>query len=207
MLRLKDAMDMPSEIRATVPGMAALRDAAGRSIADDAEAIADACHAMARRFHDGGKLIVFGDGASATDANHVAVEFVHPVIVGKRALPALALTNDPATMTGVANARGFREVFAYQLGCFADPGDLALGISPDGNCANVVRALEVARDRGLLPLALVGGDGGAVARGGLADHVLLARAAEPAVVKELHVTMYHLLWELVHVFLESKVVR
>jgi D-sedoheptulose 7-phosphate isomerase len=129
------------------------------------------------------------------------------VIVGKRALPAMALTNDPATMTGVANARGFREVFAYQLGCFADPGDLALGISPDGDCANVVHALEVARERGLLTLALVGGDGGTVVRRHLADHVLIARATQPAVVKELHVTMYHLLWELVHVFLESRVVR
>jgi len=192
-----------SEIRAATPAAWACREPAGRALEDEAAPIARACHDMARRFHQGGKLIVFGDGASATDANHVAVEFVHPVIVGKRALPAMALTNDPATVTGVANTDGFAEVFVHQLRCFADPPDIALGISPDGNCANVRRALAAAYDLGLLTVALVGGDGGSIARDGLTDHLLVARAADPVVVKEIHVTMYHVLWELVHVFFEQ----
>jgi D-sedoheptulose 7-phosphate isomerase len=196
-------MSLLSKIRAEAPAAWARREPAGQALAGDAALVARACHDMARRFHQGGKLIVFGDGACATDANHVAVEFVHPVIVGKRALPAMALTTDPATVTGVANNDGFAEVFAHQLRCFADPPDIALGISPDGDCANVRRALAVAHDLGLLTVALVGGDGGAVARDGATDHVLVAHADDPVVVKEVHVTMYHVLWELVHVFFEQ----
>jgi D-sedoheptulose 7-phosphate isomerase len=85
---------------------------------------------MALRFHRGGKLIVFGNGVSGTDASHIAVEFMHPVIVGKRALPALALSNDAATLTGVGAREGFGEVFAHQLRLFADGRDIALGVTP-----------------------------------------------------------------------------
>jgi D-sedoheptulose 7-phosphate isomerase len=194
----------------------AARERAGRALADDAEAVARACHDMAVRFHRGGKLIVFGNGGASTDSSHIVVEFMHPVIVGKRALPAMALSNDPATITGVANRDGFAETFAHQLRHFADPHDIALGVSADGNCVNVVRALRTARERGLLTVALVGGTGGHIADGQLtgqfddaapdsgavADHILVARSHDPAVVKEIHVTTYHILWELVHVFFE-----
>lgn len=175
---------------------------AGRSLGADAERVARACHDMARRFATGGKLVVFGSGAAATDAQHLAVEFVHPVIVGKRAFPALSLAADVATLTGVASRDGVAEVFARQLRLLADPGDIALGLSVDGDCALVRGGLAAARERGLLTIALVGGDGGAIARGSLADHVLVARSDDPRVVKEVQVTTYHLLWELVHVFFE-----
>jgi D-sedoheptulose 7-phosphate isomerase len=180
----------------------ARRESPGRDLAQDAEVVARACHDMAVRFHRGGKLIVFGNGGAATDSSHVAVEFVHPVIVGKRAFPAMALTNDPATVTGVANREGFAEVFAHQLRYFADPDDIALGLTPDGKCENVRRGLEVGRELRLLTVALAGGDGGPVAVSPAVDHVLVARSPDPAVVKEIHVTMYHILWELVHVFFE-----
>jgi len=175
--------------RRTVP----LADLAGQ-----AEEIARICHRMADRFRAGGKLVVFGNGGPSTDAQHVAVEFVHPVIVGKRALPALSLAADVATLTGVAARAGFAETFAHSLRCLGEPGDIALGLSADGSCANVVRGLEVARELGMLTVALSGGEGRLVA-----DHVLLARSADPLVVKEIHVTAYHLLWELTHVFLEA----
>ena len=87
---------------------------------------------MAGRFHRGGKLFVFGNGGPSTDAQHVAVEFVHPVIVGKRALPAVSLTADVATVTGVANRAGLEEVFAHQVRLLAEPPDIALGLSADG---------------------------------------------------------------------------
>jgi D-sedoheptulose 7-phosphate isomerase len=157
---------------------------------------------MARRFAGGGKLVVFGSGAAATDAQHLAVEFVHPVIVGKRALPALSLAADVATLTGVASRDGVAEVFARQLRLLADPGDIALGLSADGDCLLVRGGLAAAREHGMLTVALVGGDGGAVAAGRLADHVFVARSTDPRVVKEVHVTTYHVLWELVHVFFE-----
>ncbi|WP_214412121.1 D-sedoheptulose-7-phosphate isomerase [Sphaerisporangium fuscum] len=178
----------------------ARRDDAGRGLAEDSARIAQACRDMAARFHRGGKLIVFGNGGAGTDASHVAVEFMHPVIVGKRALPAMALSNDAATVTGVGTREGLEEVFAHQVRHWANPADIALGISPDGWCANVIRGLETARGLGLYTMALVGGDGGAVASGAVADQVLIARSADPAVVKEIHVTTYHVLWELVHVF-------
>ncbi|MBK1784962.1 D-sedoheptulose-7-phosphate isomerase [Prauserella cavernicola] len=172
-------------------------------LAGQAEDVARACHAMAVRFHRGGKLVVFGNGGPSTDAQHVAVEFVHPVIVGKRALPAISLTADVATVTGVANREGLAEVFAHQLRFLADPVDIALGISSDGNCENVLRGLEVATELGLLTIALTGGDGGRIAGTPGLDHVLVARSADPRVVKEVHVTTYHVLWELVHVFFEQ----
>ncbi len=157
---------------------------------------------MAARFHRGGRLFTFGNGGAATDAQHIAVEFVHPVIVGKRALPALSLTGDVATLTGVGAMNGFDDVFAHQLRHFAGPGDIALGISPDGRCPGVVRALSTAGRLGLLTVALLGGDGGDIAAGTLADHIVIVPSDDPLVVKEVHVTAYHVLWELVHVFLE-----
>ncbi|GAA3936649.1 SIS domain-containing protein [Actinomadura viridis] len=179
------------------------RTGPGRALADDAERVARACHAMAARFHQGGKLIVFGNGGAATDAQHIAVEFVHPAIVGKRALPAVSLTNDCAALTGIARAEGFDAVFATQLRPLAAPADIALGLSRDGRCPNVLRGLETARGLGLLTIALVGAGGGDIAGSPAVDHALVARADDPCVVKEVHVTVYHVLWELVHVFIEQ----
>ena len=172
------------------------------ALAEQADAVAEACHAMAVRFHRGGKLVVFGTGASSTDAQHVAVEFVHPVIVGKRALPAISLTTDIATVTGRAEREGMDAIFSHQLRYLAAPSDIALGICATGDCRSVLAGLAAARQIGMLTIALAGG-GGAIAAGPAADHVLLARSDDPRVVKEIHVTMYHLLWELVHVFFEQ----
>jgi D-sedoheptulose 7-phosphate isomerase len=172
-------------------------------LAGQAAAIAAACHQMAVRFHQGGKLIVFGTGGSSTDAQHVAVEFVHPVIVGKRALPAISLTSDVATVTGIAARSGMAAIFSHQLRYLATPGDIALGISADGSCASVLAGMLTARELGLLTIALVGGDGGAIAACPAVDHLLMTRSADPRVVKEMQVTMYHVLWELVHVFFEQ----
>ncbi len=180
----------------------ARRVPAGEALADDAEAVARACHDMARRFAAGGKLIVFGSGSAATDAQHLAVEFVHPVIVGKRAFPAISLTGDVATLTGVASREGVHEVFARQLRLLADPDDIALGLCTVGACPMVLGGLRAARDLGLLTLALMGGDGGAAARATGAEHVFVVHSDDPRVVKEVHVTTYHVLWELVHVFFE-----
>jgi D-sedoheptulose 7-phosphate isomerase len=172
-------------------------------LAAQADAVALACHAMAMRFHRGGKLVVFGTGTASTDAQHVAVEFVHPVIVGKRALPAISLTTDVATVTGIAEREGMDAIFSHQLRYLAAPGDIALGICATGNCGSVLAGLATARELGLLTIALTGRKGRAIAGSTAADHVLVADSDDPRVVKEMHVTMYHLLWELVHVFLEQ----
>jgi D-sedoheptulose 7-phosphate isomerase len=184
----------------------ARRTGPGRALAQDAGRVATACHAMALRLHRGGKLVVFGMGAAATDAQHIAVEFVHPVIVGKRALPAMSLTNDVATLTGLAVERGVDEVFAHQIRYVARPDDIALGVSDDDRCPAVLRGLEEAASRGLLTVALVGGVAaldGPIATSPAVAHVVPARSDDPRVVKELQVTTYHVLWELVHVFFEQ----
>ena len=180
-----------------------LRSGPTEDLAGQADAVAAACHAMAVRFHRGGKLVVFGVGSASTDAQHVAVEFVHPVIVGKRALPAISLTTDVATVTGIAERDGVAAIFAHQIGYLADPADIALGLSADGNSPSVLAGLEAARERGLLTIALAGGDGGQIAATKAADHLLLIPSDDPRVVKELQVTAYHVLWELVHVFFEQ----
>ena len=174
----------------------------GLALVESAEEIARACHAMAARFHRGGKLLVFGNGGGATDAEHIAVEFVHPVIVGKQALPALSLAADPTVVTGIAEREGFGEVFARQLRQLADPLDIALGVSWDGSCANVCRGREEARALGLLTVALAGGDGGRLATSSAVDYLVVVPSDDPEIVKEVHVTTYHVLWELVHVFFE-----
>lgn len=181
----------------------ARRTAPTRSLGQDTEAVGRACYDTALRFHRGGRLLCFGNGAAATDAAHIVVEFVHPVIVGKRALPALSLANDAAAMSGIARLDSAEDSFVVPLRLQAAPEDIALGISVDGECRNVARALEAARDMGLLTVALVGGDGGRIARTEGLDHVLVARSDDPRVIKEVQVTTYHVLWELVHVFFEQ----
>jgi D-sedoheptulose 7-phosphate isomerase len=180
-----------------------LRSDPARELAGQAAAVAAACHAMAVRFHRGGKLVVFGTGAASTDAQHVAVEFVHPVIVGKRALPAIALTTDVATVTGIAERDGVAAIFAHQLRYLASPADIALGIASGGRSPSVRVGLETAKELGLLTIALVGAVGGPIASCEAVDHLLTVSSGDPRVVKELQVTTYHILWELVHVFFEQ----
>jgi len=189
-----------------------LRSEPVSALADQADLVASACHAMAVRFHQGGKLIAFGTGVSSTDAQHVAVEFVHPVIVGKRALPAISLTTDIATVTGVAE-QNLDEVFAHQIRYLAEPADIALGISTGGistggtstggNSRPVLRGLEAASALGLLTVALAGGAADKLAASPAVEHLIVARSDDPRIVKELQVTAYHVLWELVHVFFEQ----
>lgn len=169
----------------------------------ESEKIAEACWAMARRFHQGGRLLAFGNGACATDAQHVSVEFVHPVIVGKRALPALALTNDSATLSGLLTGEHATKAFAHQLKVLGRPQDIAMGFSPDGNCQNVTTALAQAQHMGMLTLGLVGEDGGLLRQSDL-DFCFVVPTHDPLIIQETHEMLYHVLWELVHVFFEHE---
>ena len=168
----------------------------------EAEQIAQACWAMARRFHQGGRLLAFGNGALATDAQHVAVEFFHPVIVGKRALPALALTNDSATLSSQNDGEADTP-FVRQVKALTRPQDIAMGFSLNGYSANIVAALEAAQQKGLLTLGLAGGDGGPFRTMAL-DFCFVVHTADPLVIQETHETLYHILWELVHIFFEHE---
>jgi D-sedoheptulose 7-phosphate isomerase len=152
-------------------------------LAAEQDRIARACHDMARAFARGGTLIPFGLGPAATDAAHVAVEFMHPVIVGKRALPALAPSNDPS---GASTLEGL-----------ARPDDIALALAHGQPEPEVDEFLAESRRRGLLALAMTG-PGPAPA----ADHPFVVDSDDPAIVQEVQETTYHVLWELVHVFFE-----
>lgn len=171
-----------------------------------ADTVSRACLEMARRFQRGGRLLVFGEGAEATDAQHVSVEFVHPVLVGKRALPAIALINDVAALTGTGRAGSFDDVFARSLEILGREQDIALGITRDGEGEAVLRALVRARELGLLTLGLTGGTGGRLQSTGAAEFVFVVPSDDPLVIQEVHETLYHVLWELVHVFFEHRVV-
>ncbi|GAA2737659.1 SIS domain-containing protein [Actinocorallia aurantiaca] len=174
------------------------RAEAGLALKREAGAVGRACRAMAGRFRRGGTLYTFGAGVAAADAAHIAVEFVHPVIVGKRALPAVPLNCETAPLTG----EGAAEAFAARLESMAEPRDIVLALSSDGRCAAVLRGLDKARERGALTVALTGAGGGELAGGPAVDHLIVAASDDPRVVREMHVTVYHVLWELVHVFLE-----
>ena len=170
---------------------------------NEAGRIAEACWAMARRFSQGGRLIAFGNGAQATDAQHVSVEFVHPVIVGKRALPALALTNDSATISGLITKGNRDTLFVQQLRVLARWQDIAMGFTVDGRDANVLETLKQAHQMGLLTLCLTGGDGG-FCRENTIDYTFVIESHDAFVIQETHETLYHVLWELVHIFFEHE---
>ncbi len=165
-------------------------------LARDVDELALTGRDMAGRFARGGRLLVFGNGTRTADAQHVAVEFVHPVITGRRALPALSLAADAATVLGVAAVRGLDEIYAHPLAVLGRPDDIALGLGDEGS---VRSALRRARQHGMLTVALVD----EAAEPPPVDHVLRTASVEPLVVKEAQVTTYHLLWELVHVFLDA----
>ena len=165
----------------------------------EADNIAQVCWQIARRFHQNGRLIAFGNGSWASDAQHVSVEFVHPVIVGKRALPALALTNDSALLSGLSG-QGLN--FAHQLRLLARPQDIALGFfaSESRRDVNILAALQEAREIGLLTIGLTNGR----TEQPMLDFCFVVPSDDQMVVQETHETLYHILWELVHIFFEHE---
>lgn len=157
-----------------------------------------AAHMLADSYRGGGRLYTMGNGGSSCDAAHVAVEFQHPVTAGRPALPACNLAQDMAMLTAVGNDVGFAEVYARQMPGLVRAGDVVLGVSTSGNSANVLRGLEAAHELGARTLALVGGDGGAMARSASVELALLVDSDSIHRIQETHVAIYHVLWDLVH---------
>ena len=175
---------------------AAVKEQFFRAEADRIEALA---RAMAAAFARGGRLFVMGNGGGATDAQHVAVEFCHPIIEKRRALPALALTTDTALLTAISNDRDFAKVFGDQLRTLARAGDMVLALSTSGHSPNLVHGLEVARELGLFTIAFTGKDGGRL--DGLADYGFVVPSFSIHRIQETHVALYHVVWDLVHIAL------
>jgi D-sedoheptulose 7-phosphate isomerase len=157
-----------------------------------AQRIAQAAVVLAARIEAGGKLIMFGNGGSATDANDFALDCVAPP-KPYRAVPALSLAMEPATISAIANDVGMDLVFVRQLIAHAAPRDVAIAISTSGNSRNIIAALEEARRRDLLTVALLGYDGGEIVRRGLADIPLVVQCDYIPRIQEVQASIYHVL--------------
>ncbi len=166
-----------------------------RLVAEQAGQVEEAARLLAGTLEGGGKILLFGNGGSAADAQHLAAEFVNRFQIERPPLAALALTTDTSILTSIANDYDFLEVFAKQIKALGRPGDAALGLSTSGNSANVVKALEAARQLGLATLALSGGDGGPVAAA--ADLAIVVPSRNTPRIQEVHITIGHVLCDLV----------
>ncbi len=159
--------------------------------AADLVALADA---IAERVRAGGKVLVFGNGGSAADAQHFAGELVGRFTKEGPPIPALALTTDSSIMTAVGNDYGYEHIFKRQVEAHARPADIAVGISTSGNSKNVLEAMKVAKSRGLLTVGMTGEGGGQLAA--LVDHLFAAPSKETPRIQEVHHLMNHILCEL-----------
>ena len=137
------------------------------------------------------KILLFGNGGSAADAQHIAAELVARFRVNRRALPAIALTTDTSILTATGNDFGYDQVFARQVEALAKPRDVVIGISTSGDSANVVRGLEVARAQGCVAAGLAGGGGGRMR--GLADPLIIVPSNVTARIQEVHILLGHIL--------------
>ena len=171
------------------------------------ESIIAASLQLAKAFHRGHKLLICGNGGSATDAQHVAVEFMHPITVGRKALPAICLSNDMAMVTAVANDVGFDDVFSRQVIALGSEGDVLLGISTSGNSENLMHAFATARRFKLATMGFAGDDGGRMAamlqRQEL-DYCFTVPTSSIHRIQETHVALYHIMWDIVHEFLQHR---
>jgi D-sedoheptulose 7-phosphate isomerase len=165
--------------------------------AENADALERCVAEMAQRFDRGGRLIAMGNGGSACDAQHIAVEFQHPIIEKRKPLPAFALTIDTATLTAIGNDKDFSYVFVDQLDLLARPDDIALGISTSGASANVNRALRRAREKRLLTVGFAGRDGGQMPAA--CDYCFTVKSWSIHRIQETHTALLHLMWDLLHV--------
>lgn len=157
--------------------------------------VLDAAAAIAESLRGGGKLLLFGNGGSAADAQHVAAELVGRFQRERAALAAIALTADTSVLSSIGNDYAFERVFARQVEALGRQGDVAFGISTSGRSPNVLAGLTTARERGLRTLALTGGDGGAI--GKAADTHLNVASDSTARVQEVHRTLLHAICDLV----------
>jgi phosphoheptose isomerase len=160
-----------------------------------------AADAIVASLRQGGKVLVFGNGGSAADAQHMATELVGRFERERRGFAAIALTTDGCVLTSVSNDYGYERVFARQVEALGRPGDVALGITTSGSSANVVQALETARALTLTTVALTGRDGGAAGRA--ADvHINVPSDVTPR-VQEVHMTLLHVICDLVETELSA----
>jgi D-sedoheptulose 7-phosphate isomerase len=185
-------MDLLTRLQTAVDESISLKK---RFAAEQGDAMVAAAQMLAGVFKAGGKVLLFGNGGSAADAQHLAAEFVNRFQIERPPLAALALTTDTSILTAVANDYDFLQVFAKQVQALGRPGDLAVGLSTSGNSPNVVEGLQAAQQQGLKTLALSGWDGGPVAAA--AELALIVPSRNTPRIQEVHITAGHILCDLV----------
>jgi len=162
---------------------------------ENAQAVVSAARRMAACFASGHKILIFGNGGSAADAQHVAGEFVNRFMVERKPLPAVALTTDTSVLTSIGNDYSFDQIFSKQISALGKKDDIAWGISTSGNSKNVLLAMETARDLGLFTLGLTGCGGGKLKT--CCDLALNVASRITPRVQETHITVCHILCDLV----------
>ncbi len=163
---------------------------------DGIDVVVQAVDAIVTAFGNGNKLLIFGNGGSAADAQHIAAEFVNRFRIERPPLPAIALTTDSSALTSIANDYDYTEIFAKQVRALGKAGDVALAISTSGNAANILNALHVCRELKLITIGLTGGQGGKLV--GQADLLLsVSETTNTARIQETHILIGHVICELV----------
>ena len=162
---------------------------------DCGQQIVQAASLMVHCLQSGGKLLFFGNGGSAADAQHLAAEFVGRFVLERHGLPAIALTTDSSILTAIGNDYGFDQIFARQIEALGRPNDVAIGISTSGNSPNIIEAINKAKRQKVKTIGLAGKDGGALARS--VDLAITVASSNTARVQECHITIGHILCELV----------
>ena len=157
---------------------------------------------MAARFQKGGRLFVMGNGGSLCDALHMCVEFNHPIIEKRAAFPVIPLMTDIATMTAIGNDLDFTRVFVNQLRLLSLPGDIAMVFSTSGKSPNLIYALQAAKEREMLTVAFAGKDGGRFPN--IADYCFIVPSYSIHRIQEVHATVVHVVWDLVHIALGAE---
>ena len=158
--------------------------------------------AMAARFQQGGRLFVMGNGGSLCDALHMCVEFNHPIIEKRAAFPVIPLMTDIATMTAIGNDIDFTRVFVNQLRLLSLPGDIAMVFSTSGKSPNLIYALQAAREKEIMTVAFAGKDGGRFPQ--IADYCFIVPSYSIHRIQEVHATVVHVVWDLVHIALGAE---
>jgi len=154
---------------------------------------------MAERFRSGKKLLTMGNGGSLCDALHFSVEFTHPIIEKRRAFPVVPLMTDICTMTAIGNDLDYSRIFINQLQLLGTPGDMALAVSTSGKSPNLIYALEAAREKQMMTIAWLGKDGGRLAE--MADYSFIVPSYSIHRIQEVHATLVHVAWDLIHIAL------
>jgi D-sedoheptulose 7-phosphate isomerase len=151
--------------------------------------------AVTAALNSGNKILLFGNGGSAADAQHLAAEFVNRFIIERPPLPAIALTTDTSVITSIGNDYDFSEIFSKQIRAIGQKGDIAWGMTTSGASMNVVKGLEVAKKIGMVTIGLTGRDGGDVAK--IADYALNVSSTSTPRIQEVHITVGHVICEMV----------